>query len=127
MMEQLAQQDPELPETVSQPKSHGKRGRPHGSQNQHRRDVVVSPDLRFVQETIKRLLELSGAHVQVMYCVFAGAFGHNDALQMVSQIRLHWISKLRHDAARYFSDEGTYAGRGKRKKYGTQLVYRHIC
>jgi DDE superfamily endonuclease len=76
----------------------------------------VSPYLRFVQETIKRLLGVIGAHLQVMYFVFDGAFGHNDALQMVRQLGLHLISKLRYDAALYFPYDGPYSGRGKRKK-----------
>jgi len=83
-------------------------------------------DLRFVQETIKRLLQLIGDHVKVMYFVFDGAFGHNDALQMVRQLGLHLISKLRYDAALYFPYDGPYAGHGKRKKYGKKLDYQNI-
>ena len=86
----------------------------------------MSPYLRFVQETIKRLLQLIGDHVKVMYFVFDGAFGHNDALQMVRKLGLQMISKLRHDAALYVPYEGPYAGRGQRKKYGQKLDYRHI-
>jgi len=69
------------PQAVSKPKSQRKRGRPPGSKNQQRRDVVLRPYLRFVQETIKRLLELIGAHVQVMDVVFDGALGLTIALQ----------------------------------------------
>jgi len=36
------------------------------------------------------------------------------------------ISKLRHDAALSMPYDGPYAGRGKRKKYGKKLDYRHI-
>ena len=126
MLEQLAQAHTETPPEVSKQKSPGKRGRPPGSKNQHRREVTLSPYLRFVQETIKRLLQLIGAHFQVMYFVFDGAFGHNDALQMVRQLGLHLISKLRYDAALYFPYDGPYAGRGKRKKYGKKLDYQHI-
>jgi putative transposase len=126
MMEQLTPPPIETPRQMSQRKPHGKRGRPQGSKNQHRRDVVLSPYLRFVQATIKRLLELIGAHLQVMYFVFDGAFGHNDALQMVRQLGLQLISKLRYDAALYFAYDGPYAGRGKRKKYGKKLDYRHM-
>src|SRR6266478_1210342 len=67
-----------------------------------------------------------GEDLKVMYFVFDGAFGHNDALQMVKQLGLHLIAKLRHDAALYFSYESPYAGRGKRKKYGKKLDYQHI-
>jgi hypothetical protein len=75
---------------------------------------------------MKRLLELIGTHLPIMYFVFDGAFGHNDALQMVRQLGLHLISKLRYDAALYFPYDGPYAGRGKRKKYGKKLDYQHI-
>jgi DDE superfamily endonuclease len=126
IMEQLEKQPTAPPQEVSETKSHGKRGRPRGSKNQQRRDVTVSPYLRFVQETIKRLLGVIGAHLQVMYFVFDGAFGHNDALQMVRQLGLHLISKLRYDAALYFPYDGPYSGRGKRKKYGKKLDYQHM-
>jgi len=126
MLEQLGQQHRANPPEVSKKKSQGQRGRPKGSKNQQRRDVTLSPYLRFVQETTKRLLQLIGAQLQVMYFVFDGAFGHNDALQMVRQLGLHLISKLRHDAALYFPYDGPYAGRGKPKKYGKKLDYRHI-
>src|ERR1700752_4651755 len=126
MLEQLAQQHPDNPQEVCKQKSQGQRGRPKGSKNQHRRDVTLSPYLRFVQATITRVLQLIGTQLQVMSFVFDGAFGHNDALQMVRQLGLQLISKLRYDAALYFPDDGPYAGRGKRKKYGKKLAYRHI-
>jgi len=36
------------------------------------------------------------------------------------------IATLRYAAALYFPYDGPYAGRGQRKKYGTQLDYHHI-
>ena len=65
-------------------------------------------------------------HVKVIYFVYDGAFGNNDALQMVKQTGLHLISKLRHDSARYFPSDGPYSGRGKRRKYGKKLDYQHL-
>ena len=86
MMEQLAPPPPETPQEDAKPKSPGKRGRPPGSKNQHRREVVLSPYRRFVQETITRLLEVIGDRFQVISFVFDGAFGHHDARQMVRQV-----------------------------------------
>ena len=60
------------------------------------------------------------------YFVFDGAFGNNDAVQMVRQLGLHLISKLRHDSALDVPYVGPYAGRGPRKKYGDKLNYRDI-
>jgi putative transposase len=126
MMEQIDKKPSARPPEVSKRTSHGRRGRPKGSKNRKRRDGVLSPALRFVQETIARLRQLIGDHLQVFYVVDDGALGHHDALQMVTQLGVHVISKLRHDAALYCPYDGPYSGRGKRKKYGQKLDYRKI-
>jgi len=86
MMEQHNQLHTEEPQEGCKPKSPRKRGRPKGSKNQHRREVTLSPYLGFVQETIHGFLKLMGDDLKVLYFVFDGAFGHNDALQMVRQV-----------------------------------------
>src|SRR6266568_1476755 len=75
---------------------------------------------------LTRFLQWIGDHVKVIYFVYDGAFGNNDALQMVKQTGLHLISKLRHDSALYFPYDGPYSGRGKRRKYGKKLDYQHL-
>ena len=125
-MEQIDKKPNDTPPDGSKKKSPGKRGRPQGSKNRNRRDVALSPALRFVQETITRFLQLIGGHVKIIYFVYDGAFGNHDALHMVTQTGLHVISKLRHDSALYLPYDGPYAGRGKRKKYGKKLNYQHL-
>jgi putative transposase len=125
-MEQIEPKHTDHPPDAPQKKSSGKRGRPKGRKNRHRRDVVLTPYLRFVQETLNSLLKLIVDHVKVLYFVYDGAFGHHDALQRVKQLGLHLISKLRYDSALYFPYHGPYAGRGQRKKYGKKLNYRHL-
>jgi DDE superfamily endonuclease len=107
-------------------KASGPRGRPKGSKNRNRREVTLSPSLRFIQEPIKRLLQQIGEAFKVVYFIFDGELGHNDALQMVRQVGLHLVSKLRYNAALYFPYAGPYAGRGPRRQYGKQLDYRNI-
>jgi putative transposase len=126
LMEQHSPEHRQAPAAVGKKQSAGKRGRPKGRKNQNRREVTLSPYLCFVQASIRRLLTLIGEHVKVHYFVFDGAFGYNDAVQMVRQLGLHLISKLRYNAALYFPDAGTYSGRGKRKKYGKKLDCRNI-
>jgi hypothetical protein len=113
------------PKAVKRP-TQGQRGRPKGRRHRNRREVELSPYLRFVQGLIRQVLTLLGRALRVSYFVFDGAFGHHDALQRVRQTGLHLISKLRHDAALYFPYEGAYGGRGPRKKYGSKLDYRCI-
>jgi DDE superfamily endonuclease len=107
-------------------KTSGSRGLPTGSKNRNRREVALSPTLWFIQTHMKKLLEQIGETVKVAYFLFDGEFGHNDALQMVRQVGLHLVSKLRANSALYFPYEGPYAGRGPRRKYGQKLDYRNI-
>ena len=67
-----------------------------------------------------------GTAIPIRYFVYDGAFGHNDALQMVRQCGLYLISKLRYDSALWFPYEGPYSGSGPRKKYGDKLNYNDI-
>jgi len=86
----------------------------------------VSPSLRFIQEHIKSLLQQIGDAFKVVYFIFDGEPGHNDALQMVRQVGLHLVSKLRYNSALYFPYAGPYCGRGPRHKYGKKLDYRNM-
>jgi len=129
MMEQVIKEEVEKPEKGSGKKvkkQTKKRGRPKGSQNKNRRDVVLKPYLVHIQTMLKKLLSLIGADLTVTYCVLDGAFGNNNALQMVRQCSLHLISKLRGDAALYFPYDGPQKKRGANKKYGDKLNYNHI-
>ena len=104
----------------------GSRGRPKGSKNRNRREVDLNPSLRFIQLHIKRLLEQIGDTFKVVYFIFDGELGHNDALQMVQQVGLHLISKLRYNSALYVPYDGPYSGRGPRRKYGRRLEYQNM-
>ena len=125
-MEQVMRERvPDSPKAVKKA-NQGQRGRPKGSPTRNRREVALSPYLRFVQAASRAVLMLIGGELAVRYFLYDGAFGHNEALQMVRQTGLHLISKLRHDAALYFPYVGPYAGRGRRKKYGSKLDYRQL-
>jgi putative transposase len=76
-----------------------------------------------LQTAIKTLLALIGTDLTVAYFVYDGALGHNAGRKLVGQCGLHLISKLRHDSALYFPYEGPYAGRGRRKQYGSRVNY----
>jgi len=102
-------------ERQPQPQGKGKPGRRKGSKNRNRRDVELSPYLQFVQHHLKQLLELVGPQIQLNHFVFDGAFGNNNAVQLVRQLGLQLFSKLRHDSALYFRYKGPYSGLGPRK------------
>jgi hypothetical protein len=130
MLEQTIKEAEEKPVKKAAPKksqkSAQKRGRPKGSQNKNRREVELKPYLIRIQTMLTKLLALLGVSLKVSYCVMDGAFGNNNALQMVRQCSLHLISKLRADAALYFPYTGPQKKRGARKKYGSKLDYAHI-
>ena len=111
------------PKTSAKKKKHGKIGRPKGSKNKNRRDVQLPPHLQHIQTLLLEVMALLGSTVSVVYCVLDGAFGNNNAVQMVRRCDLHIVSKLRRDAALYLPFTGEQKKRGRRRKYGDRLDY----
>jgi putative transposase len=101
----------------------GTPGRPQGSKNQDKTAVTRSPELLRIQAMMQKLLHLIGTLIPLRHMVLDGHFGNHPAWHMVRGCGLHLISKLRHDAALYFPYDGPYAGRGRRRKYGSKLDY----
>lgn len=126
VMKQIIKEKSPAKEKQEQSSKKGKKGRPKGSCNKNRTEVELSPYLQFVKAAINSLLSVVGSDISLVYFVFDGAFGNNDALQMVRQCDLHLISKLRYDSALYLPYCGEYCGRGRRKKYGNKLDYKNI-
>jgi len=130
LMEQVVKEKEEKPDKNKSgkkvKKQAKKRGRPKGSKNKNRREVELTPYLLQIQTMLNSLLVLLGIDLRPVYCVMDGAFGNNNALQMVGQCSLHLISNLRSDAALYFPYEGEQKKRGANKKYGAKLDYDHI-
>lgn len=104
----------------------GKPGRPKGSGNKDKKDVELSPYLKFVQGTIKKALKQIDKQVDIVYFVFDGAFGNNYAVQMVKQCGLDLISKLQKNSALCFPNEEEYSGRGAPKRYGDNIDYKNL-
>lgn len=107
-------------------KGENRPGRPKGSKNKNKGNINLSPYLCFVQSMLKKVLQIIGNGTILIYIVFDGAFGNNNALQMVKQCGLHLISKLHRNSALYFPYSGKYSGRGARKKYGDRINYANI-
>jgi len=130
MTEQVVRAEEEKPDKKKSgqkvKKQAGKRGRPKGSRNKNRREVELTPYLLQIQTMLRSLLLLLGIDLTPVYCVMDGAFGNNNALQMVRQCSLQLISKLRYDAALYFPYAGKQKKRGANKKYGAKLEYDHM-
>ena len=110
--------------TKSQPKNKG--GRPKGSKNQNRRDIELPKYLQNIHGYFKQVLEVVGDKLTIPYSVLDGAFGNNNALQMVRRLNLHLVSKLAKNSALYFPYTGEQKKVGNRRKYGTKLDYQQI-
>ena len=126
MMEHMDNAPHDHPPDVPKKTSPGKRGRPPGSKNRHRRAVALSPALRCVQETLTRFLPVIGEPVKGISLVYDGAFGNNDARHMVNQTGWHLLAKRRHDSALYCPYDGPSSGHGKRRTYGKTRDDRHL-
>jgi putative transposase len=98
-------------------------GRRKGSLNRDKNELRLSPELLRISELLSFLRNLTKHFIKLKYLALDGHFGHNQAVLMARANGLELISKLRKDAALYEKYEGTYRGKGARKKYGERLKY----
>jgi hypothetical protein len=103
-----------------------KPGRPKGSKNKNKQEVMLNPELLRIQENLQSLLETIGAAIYLKYLVMDGHFGNYPSAFMVRMLNLHLISKLRHNAALYLAFEGEHKGRGPKPKYGEKIDVRKM-
>ena len=103
-----------------------KRGRPKGSKNKDKQEVVLNPELIRIQKALQSLLETIGTTIILKYVVLDGHFGNYPSAFMVRQTNLHLISKLRPNAALYPAFEGEHNGRGPKPKYGSKIDVRKM-
>jgi len=103
-----------------------KRGRPKGSRNKNKAEVVLNPELQRIQKMLQTLLITIQGTIHLTYLVLDGHFGNHPALHMVRQCQLHLISKLRSDSALFFPYTGPSPKRGPRPRLGERLDVRKI-
>jgi IS4 transposase len=93
------------------------RGRPKGSKNKNKQEVIFTSELLRIQKMINELFKLIANFIPLTYLVVDGHFGNNNALQMARQVKLHIISKLRHDSALYIPYQHPDPNHRSRRKY----------
>ena len=103
------------------------RGRPKGSKNRNKADVVLTGILKQLQTMLMSILPEIKDLIPLRYFVLDGYFGHNNALQMTKQAGLHLISKLRIDAALHLPPRTPDAGKGHPCIYGNCFDTRQIA
>jgi hypothetical protein len=101
-------------------------GRPKGSKNKKTAQPTLSPELLRIQPVLQAFLLVLQSVLAVHYLVMDGHFGNYPSAWMVLQTHLHFISKLRCDAALYEPFTGKYGGRGPRRKYGDKVDVRKM-
>ncbi|MDD1444306.1 transposase, partial [Dolichospermum sp. ST_sed3] len=102
-----------------------KPGRPKGSKNKAKADVVLNPELLRIQKALQTLLATIGTAICLKHVVLDGHFGNYPSACMIRKEQMHLISKLRSDAALYPAFAGDHPGPGPKPKYGTQIdVYK---
>ena len=103
-----------------------KRGRPKGSKNKAKAEVVLNAELICIQTALRCLVERVGSAIALCYVVLDGHFGNYPSAYMICQENLHLISKLRWDAGLYQAFEGDHSGPGSKPKYGAKLDVRKM-
>lgn len=107
-------------------KAKSKGGRPKGSKNKNKREVVLSPELIRLKTALSNVLDRIVPLLKVKYLLLDGEYGHNAAVQMAAQLNLHMISKLRYDSKLHLPYVGEKKGKGKPKQYGDRLMYDNL-
>jgi putative transposase len=74
-----------------------KPGRPKGSKNKDQKEVVLTPELLRIQESLESLLETIKDQISLKYVALDGHFGNYPSVFMVRRTGLHLISKMRSD------------------------------
>ena len=126
LMEQIVRGKTSTPlkkATVSKPsETQGEQpGRPKGSKNRNKTEVVLNDTLKQTQSMLKTVLATLDGFIPIRYFLLDGYFGNNNTLQMVRDCGLHLISKLRRDAALYLPPTPPYQGRGRPAIYGEKF------
>lgn len=98
-------------------------GRPKGSKNKNKAEVPLSPELLRIQAQAKKVTALLKKKMSVVYFVLDGHFGNHMACQMVRQLDLHLISKMRCDAALYLQPTNLQKQITPQRKYGDRLDF----
>jgi putative transposase len=101
-------------------------GRPKGSQNKKDEKPRLSSELLRIQPVLQAFLAILKGVLAVHYLVMDGHFGNYPSAWMVLQTGLHFVSKLRSDAALYEPFTGKYGGRGPHPKYGDKVHVRKM-
>jgi putative transposase len=97
------------------------KGRPKGSKNHNKADKTLSAELLRLQAQAKKVCQWLKKRLCVSYFVLDGHFGNHLACQMVRQLDLHLISKMRSDAALYLEPTALQKRLRPRLKYGDRL------
>jgi len=97
------------------------RGRPKGSKNKKEEKPSLGPELLRIQPILQGFLAVLRGVLSISYLVMDGHFGNYPSTWLVRQTGLHFISKLRYDAALYEPFSGRYRGRGPHPKYGNKI------
>jgi putative transposase len=101
-------------------------GRPKGSKTQKNENPTLSPELLRIQPVLQAFLGVLAGVLSIHYLVMDGHFGNYPSAWMVLQTGLHFVSKLRSDAALYEPFTGKYSGRGPHPKYGDKVDVRKM-
>ncbi len=102
------------------------RGRPKGSKNKNKAEGTLSPELTRILAQAKTAQKLFATQLKVAYFVLDGHFGNHLACQMVRQLGLHLISRMRSDASLWLEPTAEEKREHPRLKYGARLDYKKL-
>lgn len=124
--EKAANQAKKQARKVKQAGPKRKPGRPKGSRNKNKAEVMLNPELQRIQKMLQSFLSTIQGTLHLAYLVLDGHFGNHPAFHMVRQCHLHLISKLRYDAALHLPYSGPSPKRGPTPRLGAKVDVRNL-
>jgi hypothetical protein len=94
--------------------------------NKKKEKPTLSLELLRIQPVLQAFLAVLVGVWPIHYLVMDGHFGNYPSTWMVLQTGLHFVSKLRRDAALYEPFTGKYRRCGPHPKYGDQVAVRKM-
>lgn len=112
-------------EEVALTPKHNKPGRPKGSKdkNKQKSNGLIYKGFALLLE---KVLPVLNKFISVQYVVADGSYGNKTGCIIAQENDLELISKLKRNTGLYLPYAGSYAGKGRKRKYGKKVNYDNL-
>lgn len=124
-MLEVSQNIKKVAEEVAAKPKHSRPGRPKGSKdkNKQKSKGLIYEGFALLLEKVLPVLH---NFIKVKYVVADGSYGNKTGCIIAQENGLELISKLNRNTGLYLPYDGSYAGKGRKRKYGKKINYDNL-